>query len=161
MTRSEAKRAYWAARRAREGRDTALASLHPRRDGALRMWARRREHFGPAGFRSAALEGMRESAKMRLAAQGHPNAKKTHCPRGHKFTAANTYRTGTGSRTCRACLVLRDERRKHAKRAQPRAARLFALMLRAHPDRGGTADRFINARQRYLRYQRYLKRAAA
>ncbi|MGO3650436.1 HNH endonuclease signature motif containing protein [Agrococcus casei] len=30
------------------------------------------------------------------------NARKTHCKRGHEFTAENTYRWGS-SRICRAC----------------------------------------------------------
>ena len=34
---------------------------------------------------------------------GHPNAQKTHCPRGHEYDAANTYTTPTGERICRAC----------------------------------------------------------
>jgi hypothetical protein len=33
---------------------------------------------------------------------GH-NALKTHCPRGHPFDEANTYRRASGTRKCRAC----------------------------------------------------------
>jgi hypothetical protein len=31
------------------------------------------------------------------------NGKKTHCPAGHPYDEANTYRTPTGSRMCRTC----------------------------------------------------------
>jgi len=31
------------------------------------------------------------------------NARKTHCPRGHKFSEENTYRSPKGGRFCRAC----------------------------------------------------------
>ena len=35
---------------------------------------------------------------------GHPQASKTHCKRGHQFTADNTYYTPDGHRRCRTCL---------------------------------------------------------
>lgn len=31
------------------------------------------------------------------------NSRKTHCPRGHEFTAANTYVYPSGGRQCRTC----------------------------------------------------------
>lgn len=35
---------------------------------------------------------------------GHAQARKTHCPNGHEYTADNTYRRlGNGHRQCRAC----------------------------------------------------------
>jgi hypothetical protein len=34
----------------------------------------------------------------------HPQASKTHCKRGHRFTAENTYYTPDGHRRCRTCL---------------------------------------------------------
>jgi hypothetical protein len=34
----------------------------------------------------------------------HPQASKTHCKRGHQFTAENTYYTPDGHRRCRTCL---------------------------------------------------------
>jgi WhiB family redox-sensing transcriptional regulator len=35
---------------------------------------------------------------------GHPQASKTHCKRGHQFTAENTYYTPDGHRRCRTCM---------------------------------------------------------
>jgi WhiB family transcriptional regulator, redox-sensing transcriptional regulator len=52
----------------------------------------------------------------------HPQASKTHCKRGHRFSADNTYYAPDGQRRCRACL--RD--------AQPARAR--------RRRRGGNAD---------------------
>ena len=34
----------------------------------------------------------------------HPQASKTHCKRGHRFTVENTYYTPDGHRRCRTCL---------------------------------------------------------
>lgn len=31
------------------------------------------------------------------------HARKTHCPKGHPYDEANTYRTNSGGRLCRAC----------------------------------------------------------
>lgn len=39
-------------------------------------------------------------------------AKKTHCPAGHLYDAANTYRNKRGHRLCRACNRERARRRK-------------------------------------------------
>ncbi len=33
----------------------------------------------------------------------HPNARKTHCLRGHSFSTRNTYLTPRGARVCRTC----------------------------------------------------------
>jgi WhiB family redox-sensing transcriptional regulator len=38
------------------------------------------------------------------AVSNHPQASKTHCKRGHRFTAENTYYTPAGHRRCRTCL---------------------------------------------------------
>jgi WhiB family transcriptional regulator, redox-sensing transcriptional regulator len=35
---------------------------------------------------------------------GHPQASKTHCKHGHRFTVDNTYYTPDGHRRCRTCL---------------------------------------------------------
>ena len=42
--------------------------------------------------------------RSRQAPAGHPQASKTHCKHGHRFTAANTYYTPDGRRRCRNCL---------------------------------------------------------
>jgi WhiB family redox-sensing transcriptional regulator len=40
----------------------------------------------------------------RQAPASHPQARKTHCKHGHRFSAANTYYTPDGRRRCRTCL---------------------------------------------------------
>jgi WhiB family transcriptional regulator, redox-sensing transcriptional regulator len=40
----------------------------------------------------------------RQAPASHPQASKTHCKRGHRFTADNTYYAPDGQRRCRTCL---------------------------------------------------------
>jgi WhiB family redox-sensing transcriptional regulator len=52
----------------------------------------------------------------------HPQASKTHCKHGHRFSAENTYYTPDGRRRCRNCL----------REAQPTRAR--------RRRRGGSAD---------------------
>lgn len=40
------------------------------------------------------------------------NARKTHCPQGHAYDEANTYRSpASGARSCRACQRAYDQRR--------------------------------------------------
>jgi hypothetical protein len=39
----------------------------------------------------------------------HRNSAKTHCLRGHAFTADNTYIRPSGGRMCRACRLIRGE----------------------------------------------------
>jgi hypothetical protein len=46
----------------------------------------------------------------------HPNASKTHCKRGHRFDAANTYYTPDGQRRCRRCLRDAQPTRSAARR---------------------------------------------
>ncbi len=41
---------------------------------------------------------------------------KTHCPRGHEYTAANTYLL-RGARTCRACGAEKARERRHGEAA--------------------------------------------
>lgn len=47
---------------------------------------------------------------MRGGGAGAVNARKTHCIRGHEFTPSNTMIRKNGSRTCRACKKLRQNR---------------------------------------------------
>ena len=45
-----------------------------------------------------------DNTKDTVKAKTHFNASKTHCPRGHEYTAENTYITpSTGHRSCRIC----------------------------------------------------------
>ena len=46
----------------------------------------------------------------------HNHANKTHCKRGHQFTAVNTYITTAGGRQCRECLRIGEERRKRQRK---------------------------------------------
>lgn len=49
---------------------------------------------------------------------------RTHCPQGHEYDEANTYRGKTGKRHCRACARIRNLPRSHVYRAAKRARRL-------------------------------------
>jgi len=40
------------------------------------------------------------------------NLKKTHCPRGHAYDAANTYIARGGERHCRTCNTAKSQRRR-------------------------------------------------
>jgi len=40
------------------------------------------------------------------------NARKTHCPQGHAYAPANTYRSSRGERVCRTCKRARDRARE-------------------------------------------------
>jgi Transcription factor WhiB len=52
----------------------------------------------------------------RRAPAGHPQASKTHCKRGHRFTAENTYYAPDGQRRCRICLREAQPTRAHRRR---------------------------------------------
>jgi hypothetical protein len=50
------------------------------------------------------------------------NRAKTHCPKGHEYTRANTYhrkpgKAGRTGRNCRACAAINQERVRHANAA--------------------------------------------
>jgi hypothetical protein len=49
---------------------------------------------------------------LRSAGASAVNARKTHCPKGHPYDAANTIRLGSGQRLCRTC----NKERGRAKR---------------------------------------------
>lgn len=56
-----------------------------------------------------------------LAAQ---HARKTHCPKGHEYTAENTYtEPGNDNRHCRACTKARDWKSIWAKRSEAKNAK--------------------------------------
>lgn len=51
------------------------------------------------------------------------NARKTHCKRGHEFTAENTFITGPGGRLCRTCSRTAGRERARRRRQAARLAR--------------------------------------
>ena len=52
------------------------------------------------------------------------NARKRRCPRGHRYTEANTIRETDGHRECRQCKQKRDREYMRTKRAQAKAVSL-------------------------------------
>jgi WhiB family redox-sensing transcriptional regulator len=106
----------------------AICTACPVRDACLTFAVRTGQQYGIWG-------GQPEQTIRRLVAldragrphagrvpEGHPQASKTHCKRGHRFSAENTYYAPDGQRRCRTCL----------REAQPTRAR--------RRRRGGNAD---------------------
>jgi WhiB family transcriptional regulator, redox-sensing transcriptional regulator len=98
------------------------------RDACLTFAVRTGQQYGIWGGqpqqivrRLIALERAGRPHSRRVSAS-HPQASKTHCKRGHRFTAENTYYAPDGQRRCRICL----------REAQPTRAR--------RRRRGGDAD---------------------
>lgn len=57
------------------------------------------------------------------------NARKTQCPQGHPYDAANTWVAGDGSRKCRACKSARNQEYRARRRARTTgAATVLALV---------------------------------
>ena len=56
-------------------------------------------HLEPVTHRENILRGISPAAI---------HARKTECPKGHKYDGENLYRRPDGSRLCRACRILRD-----------------------------------------------------
>jgi formylmethanofuran dehydrogenase subunit E len=50
-----------------------------------------------------AEDGRLDGLRQRAAAQAAAQAARTHCPRGHEYSAENTYVSPQGRRACRAC----------------------------------------------------------
>jgi WhiB family transcriptional regulator, redox-sensing transcriptional regulator len=88
----------------------AICGTCPVRDACLAFAVRTGQQYGIWG-------GQPEQVIRRLIAvnragrphgrrvpAGHPQASKTHCKRGHRFSAENTYYTPDGHRRCRTCL---------------------------------------------------------
>lgn len=61
----------------------------------------------PACVNPAHLEPVTHAENMRRGER----AMKTHCPQGHAYDEANTYRIRSGGRQCRTCVRLRRRRR--------------------------------------------------
>lgn len=123
--------------------------------GVLR-WIRRFEKFGPSGFSATAIAKMRRLNAKRA---GRPML--TQCRKaGHLLPPA-----GTKYRGCVECRRLRFGARPwwidvagvrinlkaHDRYYRRTIAKSRARMLSAHPDKGGTTAKFIEARKRYER----------
>ena len=107
----------------------AICETCPVRDACLTFAVRTGQQSGIWGgqpqqlIRSLiALERAGRPHSRRVSAR-HPQAGKTHCKRGHQFTAENTYYAPDGQRRCRICL-------REAQPTRPRRRRR----------RGGDAD---------------------
>jgi WhiB family redox-sensing transcriptional regulator len=80
------------------------------RDDCLTFAVRTGQHYGVWGgqpqrtVRQLIALDRAGRPQGRRAPAGHPQASKTHCKRGHRFDAANTYYTPDGKRRCRTCL---------------------------------------------------------
>ena len=105
-----------------------ICTACPVRDACLTFAVRTGQQYGIWGGqpqqiirRLIALERAGRPHSRRAPAS-HPQASKTHCKRGHRFTAENTYYAPDGQRRCRTCL----------REAQPPRAR--------RRRRGGDAD---------------------
>lgn len=75
----------------------------------------------PSCVNPSHLEPVTHLENVRRGISGEVNGgrqrSKTHCPRGHEYTAANTYyRRDGNARNCRACGALVTKRRKAEKR---------------------------------------------
>lgn len=49
------------------------------------------------------VEAVTHAENVRRGQAGAHNAAKTHCPKGHPYDEANTYRDQLGRRNCRSC----------------------------------------------------------
>ena len=88
----------------------AICATCPVRDACLTFAVRTGQQYGIWGGqlqqiirRLIALERAGRPHSHRAPAR-HPQASKTHCKRGHRFSAENTYYTPDGHRRCRTCL---------------------------------------------------------
>ena len=89
---------------------TAICETCSVRDACLTFAVRTGQQYGIWGGqpqqiirRLIALERAGRPHNRRAPAS-HPQASKTHCKRGHRFSADNTYYTPDGHRRCRTCL---------------------------------------------------------
>lgn len=82
------------------------------------------EHLQAVTQRTNILRGTGQSAR---------NVKVTHCPRGHKYTLANTHISTKGTRECRACWPIRQrEARTHCPQGHEYRDGSFKLDKRGH-----------------------------
>ncbi len=64
-------------------------------------------------------EDMRSKGRACIPNLGEFQRSKTHCPRGHEYTAANTYRKKNGYRECYACIDERSHSRPRKQKQRP------------------------------------------
>jgi WhiB family redox-sensing transcriptional regulator len=106
----------------------AICGTCPVRDDCLTFAVRTGQQYGVWGgqpqqvIRRLIAADRGGHPHRRQAPASHPQASKTHCKRGHRFSAENTYYAPDGQRRCRRCL----------RQAQPTRAR--------RRRRGGNAD---------------------
>jgi hypothetical protein len=66
----------------------------------------------------AHLEPVTHAENVRRGDAGQPAASRTHCPQGHPYDEANTYRYSDGRRACRICRATHSTRYKARKRQE-------------------------------------------
>ena len=150
-------KARYQASRMQEG--LIQSGVSPRQIGAKKMWAARKEKYGPSGLRDR--EKYCEHLRQR------PRNTKTHCKYGHLLVGDNLYlrqRELRVERICRRCAERRHKKiqerpewvivdnckvsiETHDSFALTRFAQLRSAMIYAHPDKGGTSHKFIKARK--------------
>ena len=98
----------------------AICATCPVRDACLTFAVRTGQQYGIWGgqpqqvIRSLIALERAGRPHSRRASASHPQASKTHCKRGHRFSAENTYYAPDGQRRCRICL--RDAQPTRAQR---------------------------------------------
>jgi hypothetical protein len=75
----------------------------------------------PSCFNPQHLEPVTVQENIRRGTQGQKQAAKSHCIRGHEFTASNTYRPpGKNERNCRECMRMHGRKNDAIRRANGR-----------------------------------------
>jgi WhiB family redox-sensing transcriptional regulator len=88
----------------------AICATCPVRDDCLTFAVRTGQQYGIWGgqpeqtIRRLIARDRAGRPQGRAVPEGHPQASKTHCKRGHRFNAENTYYAPDGQRRCRTCL---------------------------------------------------------
>jgi WhiB family redox-sensing transcriptional regulator len=88
----------------------AICETCPVRDACLTFAVRTGQQYGIWGgqpqqvIRSLIALERAGRPHSRQAPARHPQARKTHCKRGHRFSPDNTYYAPDGQRRCRICL---------------------------------------------------------
>jgi len=88
----------------------AICTTCPVRDDCLTFAVRTGQQYGIWGGQPERIVRRLIAAdragrpQARRVSPSHPQARKTHCKRGHRFSPDNTYYTPDGRRRCRTCL---------------------------------------------------------